>query len=200
MNCDYLDILLLHRPDALVDYKEVNEAFNYLYENKLVRSFGVSNMNPLQIELYNKYLDHKMEYNQVQFSIVHSHMISEGLFVNMNEHQAINRCGMMIEYAMLKDIKLQAWSPLLANWDDGSFIDNTKYHKLNEKLQEIAFKYQVDKNAVAISWILRHPANITAVVGTTSTTHLKQMMKAQKINLTKDEWYSLYIAGGNFLP
>mgnify|MGYP003289020859 CR=1 FL=1 len=200
LNCDYLDILLLHRPDALVDYEEVNEAFNYLYEKGLVKNFGVSNMNSLQIELYNKFLKHKIKYNQVQFSIVHSHMISEGLFVNMSEPEACNRSGSMIEYAMLNDINLQAWSPLMASWDEGSFIENPNYGKLNQKLAELATKYNVHKNAIAISWILRHPANIIPIVGTTSIIHLSEILKGKDVILTKEEWYSLYLASNHLLP
>ena len=200
LNCKYLDILLLHRPDALVDYNEVNEAFNYLYNNGLVKSFGVSNMNPMQIELYNKYLTNKIKYNQVQFSIVHSHMISEGLFVNMSEDEGSLRSGNLLEYSLLKEIELQAWSPLMASWDDGSFIDNPKYETLNNKLQELSDKYNVTKNAIAIAWILRHPANITPVVGTTSINHLLQLVKAKEINLTREEWYSLYLSAGHILP
>ncbi|MBQ3001206.1 MAG: aldo/keto reductase [Bacilli bacterium] len=200
LNCKYLDILLLHRPDALVDYNEVNEAFNYLYNNGLVKSFGVSNMNPMQIELYNKYLTNKIKYNQVQFSIVHSHMISEGLFVNMSEDEGFLRSGNLLEYSLLKEIELQAWSPLMASWDDGSFIDNPKYEALNNKLQELSDKYNVTKNAIAIAWILRHPSNITPVVGTTSINHLLQLVKAKEINLTREEWYSLYLSAGHILP
>lgn len=200
LNCGYLDILLLHRPDALVDYKEVNEAFNYLYENGLVKSFGLSNMNPLQIELYNKYLDHKIQYNQVQFSIVHSHMISEGLFVNMSEEEGLLRSGGLIEYSMLKDIQIQAWSPLMASWDDGTFIDNPKYQNVNKVLEELSNKYNVTKNAIAVSWILRHPASITPIVGTTSKKHLLEMIEGTKIKLTKEEWYRLYLSNNHLLP
>ena len=200
LNCGYLDILLLHRPDALVDYAEVNEAFNYLYEKGLVKEFGVSNMNPIQIELYNKRLQHKIKHNQVQFSLVHSHMISEGMFVNMSEDESAMRSGNLIEYSMLKDINLQAWSPLMASWDDGTFIDNSKYADLNKKLEEIAEKYQVTKNCIAISWILRHPANILPIVGTTSIKHLNEMIKAKNIKLTREEWYSLYLASNHILP
>ena len=200
LNCDYLDILLLHRPDVLVDYVEVNEAFEYLYNKGLVKNFGVSNMNPMQIELYNKFLTNKIKYNQVQFSIVHSHMISEGLFVNMSEDEGCIRSGNLLEYSMLKEMKLQAWSPLMASWDDGSFIDNPKYEKLNNKLQELANKYNVCKNTIAIAWILRHPSNITPIVGTTSINHLLEIVKAKDINLTKEEWYSLYLSAGHILP
>ena len=200
LNCDYLDILLLHRPDALVDYNEVNEAFEYLYNKGLVKNFGVSNMNPIQIELYNKYLTHKMKYNQVQFSIVHSHVISEGLFVNMSEEEGCIRSGNLLEYSMLKGIELQAWSPLMASWDDGSFINNPKYENLNNKLQEIANKYNVSKNTIAIAWVLRHPSNITPIVGTTSINHLHELVKAKEIILTREEWYSLYLSAGHILP
>lgn len=200
LNCGYLDILLLHRPDALVDLDELNEAFDYLYDKGLVKAFGVSNMNTMQIELYNSKLNHKIEYNQVQFSIVHSHMISEGLFVNMSEIEACNRSGAMIEYSMIKNIKLQAWSPLMASWEDGCFIDHPKYQKLNDKLNELALKYNVSKNAIAISWILRHPAKICPVVGTTSVKHLDEMIKAKDIVLSREEWYSLYLASGHILP
>lgn len=200
LNCEYLDILLLHRPDALVDLDELNEAFDYLYDKGLVKTFGVSNMNTMQIELYNSKLNHKIEYNQVQFSIVHSHMISEGLFVNMSETEACNRSGTMIEYSMIKNIKLQAWSPLMASWEDGCFIDHPKYQKLNDKLNDLALKYNVSKNAIAISWILRHPAKICPVVGTTSVKHLDEMIKAKDIVLSREEWYSLYLASGHILP
>ncbi len=200
LNCDYLDILLLHRPDALVEYEEVNEAFNYLYEKGLVKEFGVSNMNPVQIELYNKHLKHQIKHNQVQLSIVHSHLISEGIFVNMSENESCSRGISLIEYSMLKDINLQAWSPVMASWDDGCFIDNPKYEKLNKKLDELANKYNVEKNAIAISWILRHPANIIPIVGTTSITHLQEMLKGKNIKLTREEWYSLYLESGHVLP
>ena len=200
LNCEYLDILLLHRPDSLVDYDEVNEAFNYLYDKGLVKEFGVSNMNPMQIELYNKKLKHKMKYNQVQLSIVHSHMIGEGMFVNMSEDESIIRSGNIIEYSMLNDIKLQAWSPLMASWEDGTFIDNPKYQLLNVKLEELALKYNVSKNSIAISWILRHPANIVPIVGTTKISHLLEIIKAKEIILTREEWYSLYLSAGHMLP
>ena len=127
-------------------------------------------------------------------------MISEGMFVNMSEDESAMRSGNLIEYSMLKDINLQAWSPLMASWDDGTFIDNSKYADLNKKLEEIAEKYQVAKNCIAISWILRHPANILPIVGTTSIKHLNEMIKAKNIKLTREEWYSLYLASNHILP
>ena len=127
-------------------------------------------------------------------------MISEGLFVNMSEHESNLRSGNFLEYAMLKDINVQAWSPLMASWSDGSFIDNPKYEKLNIKLNELALKYQVNKNAIAISWILSHPANIMPIVGTTSVDHLLEIVAAKNVKLTREEWYSLYLSSGHILP
>ena len=200
LNCDYLDVLLLHRPDSLVCYQEVNEAFDYLFKNGFVKEFGLSNVNSWQIELYKKYVKYPIKYNQIQFSIVHSHLISQGLFVNMRDDESADHSSGLIEYMMLNDIKMQAWSPLMASWADGSFIDNPKYQKLNEELEKLALKYQVTKNAIAISWILRHPANIIPILGTTSVSHLHELVKAKDINLERKEWYSLYLASGHYLP
>lgn len=200
LNCGYLDILLLYRPDALVDYKEVNEAFTYLYNKGLVKSFGVSNMNPWQIELYRKNIDFEIAHNQVQFSLVHSHMISQGLFVNMSDKESLDHSSGMLEYCQLNNIKVQAWSSLMASWAEGSFIDHPNYPKLNEKLAELANKYQVSKNTIAIAWILRHPSNIIPIVGTTSIEHLLELVKAREITLTRSEWYALYLAAGHYLP
>lgn len=200
LNCDYLDTLLLHRPDALVDYKEVNEAFKYLYDNGLVKSFGVSNMNPYQIQLYKKYVEFDITVNQIQFSLVHSYILNQGMFFNTSDNEAIDHSSGILEYCQLNDIQIQAWSSLMASWEDGTFIDNPKYEKLNQKLQELADEYNVNKNAIAIAWILKHPANIVPIVGTTSIEHLKQICEAQNINISKKQWYDLYLAAGHCLP
>lgn len=200
LKCGYIDILLLHRPDALVDYEEVNQAFDYLYKNGLVKEFGVSNMNPLQIELFKKYVKCPIKYNQIQLSIVHSRLISQGLFVNTNNDEAISHSSMLLEYCKLNDIEIQAWSPLMASWEDGSFIDNDKYYDLNQVLFRLAQKYQVSKNAIAISFILRHPFDINVIVGTTSCYHLEELVKARDVKLTKQEWYELYQSAGHRLP
>ncbi len=200
LNCDYLDTLLLHRPDALVDYKEVNEAFKYLYDNGIVKSFGVSNMNPYQIQLYKKYVEFDITVNQIQFSLVHSYILNQGMFFNTSDNEAIDHSSGILEYCQLNDIQIQAWSSLMASWEDGTFIDNPKYEKLNQKLQELADEYNVNKNAIAIAWILKHPANIVPIVGTTSIEHLKQICEAQNINISKKQWYDLYLATGHCLP
>ena len=200
LNCDYLDILLLHRPDALVEYKEVNDAFDYLFSKGLVKSFGLSNMNSWQIELFRKHVKYPVLYNQIQLSIVHAHIINQGIFVNMSSAEAMDHSAGLLEYCQLKDIQIQAWSSLMASWSEGSFIDHPNYPELNQKLNELANKYQVSKNAIAIAWILRHPANIIPIVGTTSKKHLLEIAKAKDIKLSRQEWYELYLSAGHRLP
>lgn len=200
LQTSYLDILLIHRPDALANYQEINEAFEELYASGKVREFGVSNMNCYQMALFQKYVKQPIKYNQVQLSIVHSHLISQGLFVNMSESEAIDHSSGIIEYCMLHEIKIQAWSVLMASWEDGSFIDNPKYAELDIRLNDLATKYHVQKNAIAVSWILRHPAEIMPIIGTTKINRIREIVQAENVCLTRQEWYSLYLASGHDLP
>ena len=200
LQTNYLDVLLIHRPDALMDVDEVGEAFEYLHSSGMVRYFGVSNMNSWQIELLQKYVKQKIIINQLQLSIVHSLLIDEGLNVNMRNSEAINRSGDFINYSRLNEITIQAWSVLQASWEDGTFLNNPKYHSLNESLLLLANKYQVTPAAIAISWILRHPAKIQAIVGTTSIKHLVEISKASLIELERKEFYDLYLSVDRKLP
>lgn len=200
LNTDYLDALLLHRPDALVEPEEVAEAFTQLEESGKVRHFGVSNQNPLQIELLKKYVQQDLIANQLQFSIMHTGMIDAGLNVNMKHDPSIDKDGSILDYSRLNDMTVQAWSPFYFGFFEGVFIDHEKFPVLNEKLQEVANKYEVDKSAIAVAWILRHPANIQTIVGTMNTERLKNIAKASYIKLTREEWYGIYIAAGNKLP
>ena len=200
LKTDYLDILLLHRPDTLMEPEEVNEAFNKLYTEGKVRNFGVSNHNSMQIELLNKYLNNKVTVNQLQFSIMHTGIIDSGLNVNMKNNASINRDGSILEYCRLNDINIQAWSPYQYGFFEGTFIDNPKFPELNKKLSEIAEKYNVSKTAIATAWILRHPAKIQTIVGTTNESRLKDICTASNVYLTRQEWYEIYLAAGNMLP
>lgn len=200
LNCDYIDILLLHRPDALCDPKEVAEAFDELYDTHKIRYFGVSNHTPYQIQLLQKYTKHPIIINQLQLSIVHSVMIDSGLNMNMKEAWAQDKDGGVLDYCRLNDITIQAWSVLQASWAEGTFIDHSEYEKLNNELDKLAVEYNVSKTAIAIAWILRHPAQIQAIVGTTSPTHLKESIEAIDVKLTRQQWYDLYLASGKPLP
>jgi len=200
LNTDYIDVLLLHRPDTLMEPEEVAEAFDILYNSGKVKYFGVSNHNPMQIELLNKYLIHKIIINQLQLSVTNTGMIDSGLNVNMKVNSSIDRDGSVLEYCRLKDIAMQAWSPFQYGMFEGAFLDNDKFPELNKKINEIAAIKGVTNSAIAVAWILKHPAKIQAIVGTTNVLRLKDICKATQIELTRKEWYEIYLAAGNRLP
>jgi len=201
LNTDYLDLLLLHRPDPLMEPAEVAEAFEKLHSSGKVKYFGVSNHNPAQIELLQKYTPHKLVVNQIQFSIAHTPMIDAGIALNMNIDQAINRDSSILEYSRLNDITLQAWSPFQNGFFAGPFLgDLEKFLELNNVIDEIAAHYDVTNTAIATAWISRHPANIQVVLGTTNPQRLKDACKSTDITLTRKEWYDIYKAAGNIVP
>jgi predicted oxidoreductase len=200
LHTDYLDVLLLHRPDALMEPEEVAEALNELEASGKVKHFGVSNQNPMQIELLRKYVKQPFVANQLQLSITNATMISAGINVNMENDSAINRDGGILDYCRLKDITIQPWSPFQYGYFEGVFIGSDKYPELNQKLDEIAEKYQVTSTAIAIAWILRHPAHMQPIVGTMNPSRMIEICKASDVVLTREEWYEIYRAAGNQLP
>ena len=200
LKTDYLDVLLLHRPDALVEPEEVASAFDKLHSSGKVHHFGVSNHRPSQIELLKKYVKQDIEVNQVQFSIACSGMISSGFETNMLSDGAPDRDGGVIDYCRLNDITLQAWSPFQAANRGGVFIGNEAFPQLNLILQEIAEKYSVSKTTIAGAWILRHPAHIQMMAGTMNPDRLGEIAKSVEIELSREEWYRLYLAAGHILP
>jgi predicted oxidoreductase len=201
LKTDYVDTLLLHRPDTLMEPEEVAEAFSKLKESGKVKHFGVSNQNPMQIELLNKYLgDNSIIINQLQFSIMHTGMIDSGINVNMKVDRSIDRDGSILEYCRLKDITIQAWSPYQYGFFEGVFLGNEKFPELNAAIDEIAEKKGVTNTAIATAWILRHPAKIQTVVGTMNSSRIKDICKASRIELSREEWYKIYLAAGNKLP
>lgn len=200
LNTDYIDVLLIHRPDALTDFEDVAKAFKILREEKKVRFFGVSNMNAIQIEILQKHLPNKLIFNQLHFNIVHSLMIDEILNVNINNDYAVNRTGDILDYMRLHEITMQAWSPLQISLTKGTYLGHPDYVELNQKLEEIGTKYGLTPAAVAVAWILRHPAQIQVIVGTTKPASLRELVKAVDIELSKKEWYDLYLSVGKDLP
>lgn len=200
LNTDYLDILALHRPDALVEPQEVAEAFDILYTSGKVKNFGVSNHKPYQIELLKKYIKQDLVVNQMQLSLPVSNMIANGLEVNMQTNCAIDRDGSVLDYCRLNDITLQAWSPFQYGFFEGVFIGNTKFEKLNETLNELSKKYNTTPTAIATAWILRHPAKIQMIAGTTNIKRISEIIEGSEITLERDEWYKLYLDSGHILP
>ena len=200
LNTDYIDVLLLHRPDALVEPEEVAKAFSELKDSGKVRHFGVSNQNPYQIQLLQKYLDMPICANQLQFSIMHTAMVQSGINVNMYNDYSAGRDGGVLDYCRLNDITIQAWSPMQYGFFEGCFIDNEKFPELNEVLGKLSEKYSVSKTTIAIAFILRHPAKMQPITGTTNSERLRDSFKATEIRLIRDEWYEIYRAAGNELP
>lgn len=200
LNTEYLDVLLLHRPDALVEPEEVAEAFDILQSNGKVRHFGVSNQNPMQIKLLKRYVRQPIVANQLQLSITNATMISQGQHVNMQDDFAVNRDGSVLDYCRLHDITIQPWSPFQYGMFEGVFLGNEKFPVLNRKIDEIAAKYSVSNTTITMAWLLRHPAGMQPVTGTMNVQRLKDCVKAAGIRLTREEWYEIYLAAGNTLP
>ncbi|MBP5608097.1 MAG: aldo/keto reductase [Lachnospiraceae bacterium] len=201
LNIEYLDTLLLHRPDVLCDPEEVAEAFDILEQAGKVRYFGVSNLVPMQIELLKKYVKQPLVINQVQLSLEQSQLIDQALYMNNKTTEfSINRDGNALDYCRLKDITIQAWSPLQIGMFGGTFIDNPDFPELNKALGELAEREGVSKTAIALAWILRHPAGMQAIIGTMNPGHIKDACAAADVSLSHHDWYALYLAAGKYLP
>ncbi|MCI1858321.1 MAG: aldo/keto reductase [Sporolactobacillus sp.] len=197
LQTDHVDYLLLHRPDALMEPAEVAAAFDELHTAGKVLHFGVSNQNPGQMELLKRAIRQPLEINQLQFSIKATSMVDEGLYVNTTFAGATVRDGGILDYCRLNNVKIQAWSPFQCGFFQGVFLNNPKFPELNKKIDEIAKKYDVTSNAVAVAWILRHPAKMQVVLGTTNPKRVSASAAGADITLTRDEWYEIYQAAGN---
>lgn len=200
LNVERLDILLLHRPDALWEIEEICETFDRLHHSGKVKYFGVSNQNSFQMDLLQSELHQKLIISQMQFSIAHCAMIHDGLNVNVPNETAPNNDGGLMQYCKRNSILMQAWSPLQYGFFEGSFIDSPKYPELNHVLDKIARKKGVTKAAVSLAWILKNITMIQPIVGTMQLSHLEEAAKAPEISLSKEEWYAIYCAAGNRLP
>ena len=200
LQTDYLDVLLLHRPDALVEPEEVAEAFTSLEVSGKVRYFGVSNQNPMQIELLKKFVKQPILFNQLQLSITNTGMIDAGLNVNMQIDAGVNRDGSILDYCRLHEITIQPWSPFQYGFFEGVFLDNPKFPELNKAIDALAAEKGVTNTTIAVAWLLRHPAHMQPIIGTTNPQRVKESCQATAITLTRQEWYAIYRAAGNKLP
>ena len=201
LDTDHLDTLLLHRPDLLFNPEEVAEAFDMLESAGKVRWFGVSNLMPMQIELLKKYVRQPLIINQVQLSLEQSQLIDQALYMNNKTTDlSVSRDGSVLDYCRLNDITIQAWSPLQVGMFGGTFIGHPDFPELNKALDEIAQREGVSSAAVAIAWILRHPAKMQAVIGSMSPEHIRDACDSAKVELSHHDWYALYLASGKFLP
>ena len=204
LGTDYLDILLLHRPDALVEPAEVARAFSALYQQDKVRYFGVSNHTPGQIELLRRWVDQPIVANQLQLSIAHTHLIDEGLVMNRADWPTPLRGEGTLDYCRLHDITIQAWTPLAAGMLTGKPLPETadpSVARTASLVAELAADKGVSREAIAIAWLLRHPAGIQPIIGTTNPSRIQAACQADGVTLSREEWYRLLIAGrGQELP
>ena len=200
LGVEYLDALLLHRPDALAEPEEVAEAFDTLEKAGKVRYFGVSNHKPMQIELLKKCVKQPIVANQMQLSPAHSSMISNGMEVNMLTTGAVDRDGSVLDYCRVNDITIQAWSPFQYGMIAGAFFNNNDFAKLNTKLAQVGEKYGVSATTMAVAWLLRHPANVQVLAGTMSTSRFEEICRACDIKLERQDWYDIFVSAGNILP
>ncbi|MFL0565172.1 aldo/keto reductase family oxidoreductase [Microbacterium sp. 179-I 1D1 NHS] len=202
LGTDRLDVLLLHRPDALVEPEEVARAFDHLETSGKVRAFGVSNHTPRQIDLLKTAVTQPIVANQVQLSITHSTIVAQGLASNMaGEEDSITRDGGgLVDYSRINRITLQAWSPFQKNFFDGVIFGAPEYAELNELMDRLAAKYDVTPTAIATAWITRHPAHMQVVLGTTNPQRVTDAAAGSDIPLTRPEWYGLITAAGHKVP
>ena len=200
LQVDYLDSLLLHRPDALMEADQVAQAFDILHKSGKVRDFGVSNQNPMMMELLKKEVKQPLSINQLQLSAAFTPGFEAGFHVNMEGDKAAVRDSSVFEYCKLNDMVIQAWSVLQFGYFKGNFVGNEQFQQLNQVLNRLALKYDVSPSAIAIAWVLRYPAKMQAVVGTTNPKHLLEASQASNLTLTRKEWYEIYLAAGNDLP
>ena len=201
LRTDYLDVLLLHRPDSLMNAEEVAEAFDRLEASGKVRYFGLSNVNSMQIELLQHSVRQKLLFNQVQFGIGHTQLVDSGISFNTTAPQAVDRSGSLLEYARLKGITLQAWSPFRSDLTGRVLIgDLDNYPELNTALQTVGERHGVSASTIAAAWILRHPACVQVIIGTTKAARMTEYCAAADISLSREEWYEIYRAAGNPIP
>ena len=200
LGIDYVDVLLLHRPDTLMEPEEVAEAFDILASSGKVKYFGVSNHNMMQMELLKTAVKQPLFINQLQFSVTEAGMVTSGMNVNMKNAESVMHDGSFLEYSRIKNITIQTWSPFQYGFFEGNFVDNEKFPALNQKLAEIGEKHGLSKTGVAAAWILRHPANMQLIAGTMNPEHLADICKAADVTLSRSEWYEIYRAAGHTLP
>ena len=198
LGTDVIDVLLLHRPDALCDPEEVAAVFEDLHAAGKVRYFGVSNHNAYQIELLQKYLPHKLVFDQLQFGPAHTGMIEAGMNVNMTNASSVMHDGMLLDYCRLRGITVQPWSPFRGRF--GSVLHGPFYVRLRRALKVLASGYGITVSAAVFAWILRHPATMQPVAGSADPAHIAQIAAAADVTMERSEWYDVYRAAGNGIP
>lgn len=203
LQTDHLDFFLLHRPDTLMRPEEVAEAFSQLEASGKVLHFGVSNFSPYDVDLIQQAVSQKLDVNQLQFGLGHADLIAENIQLNISKSPSFDNhvtAFDVLAYSRLHHMTIQAWSPFQSGFFAGAIVDNPQLPELNAELDKLADKYQVGKNAVASAWIAYHPANIQVILGSMTASRIEDAANIDKVKLTNQEWYDLYLAAGYPLP
>lgn len=201
LGTDYIDVLLLHRPDALVEPEEVARAFDDLEAAGKVRHFGVSNHTPGQIELLRTAVRQNLVANQLQLSLTHANLVAQGLVANMNDEPgAVSRDNGLLDYSRIHRMTIQAWSPFQRGFGGGVLLGNPELPELNTELERLAAKYDVTPTGIATAWITRHPAHMQVVLGTTTPSRIAEAVAGSDLPLTRPEWYGLLQKAGHRVP
>lgn len=202
LRTDHLDVLLLHRPDILVEPDEVARAFDHLEAAGKVKAFGVSNHTPRQIDLLRTAVAQPLVANQLQLSITHAPILAQPVAANMAAHEqsVVRDGGGIVDYCRINGITVQAWSPFQDGFSHGVFLGNPEYAELNAVIDRLAGAYGVTPIAIATAWITRHPAGMQVVLGSTTPHRVREAAAGADIELTRAEWYELFRAAGHLLP
>ncbi|MED1203197.1 aldo/keto reductase [Heyndrickxia acidicola] len=205
LSVEYLDILLLHRPDPLMEPEEVAEAFRDVHASGKVRHFGVSNMSKGQMSLLQTYSEQPIIVNQLEMSLNKLDWVDQGIHVNQQVGTDVHFAEGFIEYSMMSDIQIQAWSPLARGIFSGREEPNLTEAELKTKelVEKMAIEKETSREAIVLGWLMRHPAMIQPVIGTTNPERIQKCQDAirQAEQMTREEWYTLYVtARGNRLP
>lgn len=201
LNIEYLDCLLLHRIDLLLDAKEVAKAIKELKDNGLIKDFGVSNFNTSEIEyLKSELKDIDIKYNQVNLGIGNTTMLDSAMYANVPLSKINYGDGNLLFYLKKENIKIQCWSPFQYGLFEGSIFDEEKYPLINEVLKEYADKYKTSKCAIATAFLLRIDSNLIVITGSMNINHIKECIDGESISLTKEDWYKIYRKTNHFLP
>ena len=196
LQTDRLDLLLLHRPDPLVEPEEVARAFDELHGSGKVRYFGVSNHTGPQIKLLRKAVTQPLVVNQLELNLLHAGLIEVGILANQTDQPYTAAAG-ILDYCRLNDILVQAWSPVargkLAD-PPKRVLGSTPAQRAAEVVARLADEKGTTKDAIVLAWLLRHPAPIQPIIGTTTPARIASSARADEVELSREEWYALFTA------
>ncbi|WP_299665017.1 aldo/keto reductase family oxidoreductase [uncultured Psychromonas sp.] len=203
LNTGYLDILMLHRPDPLMELDEVANTLLALKNSGKVRHFGVSNMQYQQMAYLQSAMDTPLVNNQIEISLAKLDWLESGVLVGNSQGNNINFAAGTLEYCQTNNVQIQAWGCLSQGLFSGRNIDDQPAHiKATAGLVfQLAGKYQVSTEAIVLAWLMRHPVKVQPVIGTTNLDRIKACAQASNIQLSRSDWYALYeSARGEELP